>query len=171
MAISDRIAVINRGRVEQCGTPRELYSRPVNRFVADFVGDSVFLDAVVEDPGGTLCRARLGDGLSCLARAGAPLAEGARITLMVRPELFRLGADAAASENRFTGTVGAASFNGDRVRYEIALSRRNSLTVVVANRGEMAAIPPGRSIEIGWNTDDAVVFAAEDPREDSEGTA
>jgi putative spermidine/putrescine transport system ATP-binding protein len=159
MAISDRIAVINRGRVEQCGTPQELYFRPVNRFVADFVGESVFLEGTVEAADQDTCRVRTADGVALDAQPRHRLAVGGRVSVMIRPERFLLGPDAAGANNRMTGEIRSASFIGDRVRYEIAISAREQVIVTAPNRGDEYVMPPGTRTEIGWGKNDVLLFA------------
>jgi putative spermidine/putrescine transport system ATP-binding protein len=158
MAISDRIAVINHGRVEQCGAPHELYARPVNRFVADFVGESTFIDGIVEGAEGARVRIRTKGGLLCLAGCDRRLAAGAAVTLMIRPERFLFGDETAAADNRFSGEIQSVSFTGDRIKYEVALTAADWVGVAVANRRDAVPMPLGRHVDVGWRVEDAVVF-------------
>ncbi|MFV0472649.1 MAG: ABC transporter ATP-binding protein [Pikeienuella sp.] len=88
LTMSDRIAVMEGGRIHQVGAPREIYNHPVNRFVADFIGETNFLDAVIEGTGARIN----GGGLAPLtAEARGDLPEGAQVTLAIRPEQLRLG--------------------------------------------------------------------------------
>lgn len=87
MTLADRIVVLNAGRVEQVGTPLELYRSPANLFVAGFIGSPAmnFLDATVEGNGG-LPAARLSDGTSIRIAAGRRVEPGKRVRLGIRPE-------------------------------------------------------------------------------------
>src|SRR5205809_2605567 len=88
MAMADRIAVLRAGRIEQTGTPEEIYFRPHSRFVADFIGESNFFD--VSADGGAKGTVVLADGtrVGC-AESHAPDGH-ARLTLMIRPEAIRV---------------------------------------------------------------------------------
>jgi putative spermidine/putrescine transport system ATP-binding protein len=159
MAISDRIAVINGGRIEQCGTPQELYWRPANRFVAEFVGESVFLDGEIETSDGDTCRVRTKSGIACHARRDQRLAVGRKVSVMMRPERFQLGSEASPATNRLPGEIRAAAVVGDRIRYEISLSEAERIVATVPNRGPEKVIALGQRINVGWGLDDAILFA------------
>jgi putative spermidine/putrescine transport system ATP-binding protein len=160
MAISDRIGVIRGGRLEQCGTPWDLYTSPVNRFVANFVGESVMIEGTVEAVDGATCHVRTRGGLSCVVRRNGALAVNQAISLMIRPERFQLGSEPASSGNSMRGQIRKATFSGDRIRYEIALSAADIITVSVANHGEVIPAGPGTSpIWVLWNLNDAVAYA------------
>src|SRR5262249_4250347 len=89
LAMSDRIVVMRHGRVVQLGPPRDLYERPIDRFVADFIGQSNFLEVTVRSVQDGIATAVTDDGLdvSLVGEAGA---EGTRVTLALRPERVRL---------------------------------------------------------------------------------
>ncbi|MDQ7820241.1 MAG: ABC transporter ATP-binding protein [Armatimonadota bacterium] len=113
LAISDRIAVMEAGRVLQVGTPVEIYHRPAHRFVADFVGLANFLDGEVIGPDAVRCAGvvvRLrGDGLS-----------PGRVTVMLRPEALRLHRQPPPSGTVLPGRITASSFLGTLARYWVA---------------------------------------------------
>jgi ABC-type Fe3+/spermidine/putrescine transport system ATPase subunit len=105
-ALSDRIAVLNRGTLQQLGTPEELYGRPVNPFVAAFLGRANFFPAVVESVDGDALLCRLPSGP--LWRAAGAGGAGKPVRLMVRPEAMRLtdaadGVPARVLDRRFAG--------------------------------------------------------------------
>lgn len=106
LTMSDRIAVVNHGKIMQLATPRDLYERPANRFVADFIGDSTFLDVT-----------RKGDdvafnGMQLLH--DAPLPKSQNITLMIRPERITLSPDGPQQGvNNFAATVSDVVYQGD----------------------------------------------------------
>ena len=93
LTMSDRIAVMSAGKIQQVGTPRDIYTRPVNRFVASFIGESNFLPAVIE--GGA---ARLAAGAALPVEGLAPADEGRRVTLAIRPEQIRLAPEPEAGD-------------------------------------------------------------------------
>ncbi|MGY6632397.1 MAG: ABC transporter ATP-binding protein [Alkalilacustris sp.] len=97
LTMSDRIAVMSEGHILQTGTPEEIYNRPADRFVADFIGDTNFLDAVLEDSAGSGAVVRLPGGARLAANLpaeGAP-SPGATVTVVIRPEHARLVGDEA----------------------------------------------------------------------------
>jgi ABC-type Fe3+/spermidine/putrescine transport system ATPase subunit len=120
MALSDRIAVFHRGRVQQVGTPRQIYERPANMFVADFMGLVNKLAGTVLDRNGRT--AIIGVGGSRIAATATAGAIGAAATVAIRPEAFSFATpsrDAAAGENRLRGTVGDATFLGNIIDYVV----------------------------------------------------
>ncbi len=121
LSMADRLAVLHQGRLQQVGTPREVYLRPANRFVADFIGESNFLPATIlaARDGTVEFECALGRWQS---RAAAPgLAVGARATLSLRPESIRLVAagGAAAGPNRFRARLGEDSYLGELGQHQL----------------------------------------------------
>jgi spermidine/putrescine transport system ATP-binding protein len=89
LTMSDRIAVMNEAVIQQVGTPKEIYERPVNRFVADFIGETNFLEGTVVQPGDPVSL-RLGDETILGSSGGQDLAAGQGIILAIRPEKINL---------------------------------------------------------------------------------
>jgi len=116
LSMSDSIAVMRRGRIEQVGTPWEIYYRPANRFVADFVGAVNFLEAAVETVSGPNAAVRYGETRFDIA-AEKPLAPGQRVALVIRPECLAFAEEAAPRETALTGEVVDSSFLGRMTRY------------------------------------------------------
>ena len=114
LGLSDRIAVMNAGRLEQLGTPREVYERPATRFVADFIGASTVLDAraldarTVEIPG----------GLRVDVRLPRPMTPGERVRLLIRPERVEVGEGAGMLAARVIGVV----YLGDHTEVRVELT-------------------------------------------------
>jgi iron(III) transport system ATP-binding protein len=124
LALSDRIAVMEKGRVAQLGSPEEIYRRPANAFVADFVGASNFLpgEVVQQDPATGTCRVKLagGDLLSALWPDRSAPPAGALLT--VRPEHIGLSATPPlpdAADNILTGRILECSYLGARLLYTL----------------------------------------------------
>src|SRR5579862_1295348 len=144
MSMADRIAVMSDGRIEQLGTPTEIYKRPTTRFVADFIGDSNFFDAAVDSG-----VAVLGDG------SRVPSAPGSgKATLMVRPESIRLDPDGA-----LRGTVVQTSFLGKHVRVAVETGAAEA-PVIVALHDPSALPAVGDTVGLGWAAGDSVVLEA-----------
>ncbi len=158
LTMSDRIAVMNEGRFEQIGFPVELYENPANKFVADFIGESNFLEGeiVAFEPGGY--RAKGLGGLSFGIHTHKELSLGTKVTLALRPEKLFFIDDNPSSMNQIRGTIEAVVYVGDFTKYEIkvdhldkilALKQQNRLGAVSAVRGER--------IRIAWNIEDGKV--------------
>jgi putative spermidine/putrescine transport system ATP-binding protein len=120
MSISDRIAVMCAGRLEQVGAAAEVYERPATEFVARFVGAANFLegDAATAGPGGV--RVRTGLGVLAVREAPADLAAGTRVRLLVRPEAVRLASPEASGEGEgLPGKITGVAYTGAVVRYTV----------------------------------------------------
>src|SRR5580765_994241 len=106
LTMSDRIVLMQQGRIAQVGTPRDLYDRPATRYVADFIGETNLLPGVVVESGAGLVTLRVGEA-TLRGVSEAALAPGAEAWLTVRPEAIDLtdGTGAAAGQNLVTGTV------------------------------------------------------------------
>ncbi|TXL77585.1 ABC transporter ATP-binding protein [Vineibacter terrae] len=147
LAMSDRIAVMNAGRVEQVGAPAEIYDRPRTRFVADFIGEINLFDGTWD--GG---RFIAGDGRSLPATMnGARPGAGA---VAVRPEKARI---VAPGEGAVAGRIESANFLGGQVLYRIAASGDRHMLAKETNMGA-AARPVGTEVGLLWNEADAVVL-------------
>jgi spermidine/putrescine ABC transporter ATP-binding subunit len=132
LGLSDRIAVMNAGRIEQLGLPREIYERPATRFVADFIGASSVLDARVVDAG----IVELGAGVRLAIDLGHPLEPGRSLQLLLRPERVELG---DAGRNAVRATVASVMYLGDHSELRLVLPGDVRLLAVV--RGAVAANP------------------------------
>jgi putative spermidine/putrescine transport system ATP-binding protein len=160
LALSDRIAVVEAGRIAQLGTPRELYETPRTSFVADFLGESNFIPATMRAHAPGTCTALSGDGLVFTAGPAAGHAIGAPVHIVVRPERIAVGQDASDLPNRFTGQVEDVSYVGEAVRYRVRLGARIAVTAKVQNRGAFNAIgATPSSLQVGWSAEDSIVFA------------
>ena len=123
LALSHEIAVMSEGRIVQIGSPRTIYERPANRFVADFIGTTNFIDGTVlgHDDVAKLYRVRTPIG-DLLVTSDAPLAGGAPVTLSIRPEDVELTEEAAPEGrliNLSAGMVDAKVFLGDIVDFQV----------------------------------------------------
>src|SRR5215470_12352468 len=127
LTMSDRIAVMSRGRIQQLGSPLDIYERPVNRFVADFIGDTNFVEAEVARSEGEFVHCRVDGGLDFLAHPTGNPAPGAKVTLAIRPEKIQLRAGGA------TGTIAQTVYVGTDTNYEVRLADSLRLNVRVQN--------------------------------------
>ena len=152
LTLSDRIAVFKDGRVEQVGSPAEIYERPTRAFVARFIGESNRIDGRVAAIDGLHCTVRTTGGFDIRALAAAPIAVGEATTLSIRPERIALGP--AAADNRVTATVEELIYHGDHVRARLALAGTAGFVVKVANAAGGLRLAPGDQIDLGWSADD-----------------
>jgi putative spermidine/putrescine transport system ATP-binding protein len=157
LTMSDRVAVMDRGRVVQVGPPREIYERPATRFVSDFIGDSNLLEGRAERVEGGQAWLVAADGTRLCAPGGG-VAAGESLTVAVRPEKVRLLTDAGAPANVFAGTVESVNFQGDATLYRIALDSGRFLLALVPNDGSRPLQAPGAAVRVGWDGADAVVL-------------
>ena len=147
LSLSDRLAVLSGGRVEQVGTPRELYERPATAFVRDFLGKCATLRGRLVEGGGATGRVALPEAGGELAydRRTAALAasDGAPVFVSVRPEDISVVADpAAARANVLKGTVEASLYVGDRTECRVLVGTEHVLVYVARGR----ELRPGESV-------------------------
>jgi spermidine/putrescine ABC transporter ATP-binding subunit len=164
LTMSDRVAVMQGGRIEQVGSPAELYDTPASRFVADFIGESNFLDGIAvsaERDGRWRCRAA--GGLEFVGVGAQALEAGQAITAAVRPEkLMQAGDDGAAAlgpiANTCKGVVEEAIYVGDVTRYRVGLGADGAVTIKVPNRHAVRPLAAGAAIAVSWSPDDTRLF-------------
>jgi putative spermidine/putrescine transport system ATP-binding protein len=146
LTLADRLVVMSQGVIQQIGTPTELYERPANAFVADFIGKSNFL------------KGRLGPDGRFVTDSGLELkvAEGdtASTLLAVRPEKIQLGAAAMGLDNRLQGTVELVTYLGSLTEYRVRLSPTETIVISRPNadRADISAIQ-GQAVVIGWRAE------------------
>ena len=164
LTMSDRIAVMSGGHVEQLGTPEELYERPTTRFVADFIGTSNLLSGSVESIEGTSAIVRLRTGETCLTAASNGLRVGAPVELSVRPEAVVLHSRNGSGPNAVAGTIPATveqvAYLGGNVQYLVRSASGLSITVLAPKTAER--LPVGGAVDITWSPGDALVLAEHD---------
>ena len=166
LALSHMIAVMNQGRIVQVGTPRDIYERPSDRFVADFVGTTNFLDAVVVasgGEGGCRVRAALGDlNVQCVER----LTANAAVVVSVRPEDVELSEQPqphADGDNFYAGTVLAKAFLGDCLDFQVKIGE----FVLLARAHPSLRTPVGDKVHVRMRAEKCI--AVPDRRRGREG--
>ncbi len=151
LSLSDRIVVLDEGRVQQIATPEEAYLRPANRFVADFLGTANRFEGVLKNgPAG--CCLHLDDG-ALIPCAASPLPPGRRVTAIVRPERVRLEPAAPAADGAaLSATVADVIYLGQSLRYHLDLGSEKSVIATSADHG--ARFAPGTAVRLTWRPDD-----------------
>jgi putative spermidine/putrescine transport system ATP-binding protein len=147
LALSDRIAVLSHGQIEQIGTPSEIYERPATEFVADFIGSSNLLRARIVEAAGETITAETADGLRLVCTAGNPRnADADEVSLLLRPERIRVqapGVAATAAPNRFRARIADVTYLGEDLQLRLALEQGQTLRASVKN----GSIPGGCALE------------------------
>jgi spermidine/putrescine transport system ATP-binding protein len=167
MTMSDRIAVMNRGRYEQLGEPEALYERPTTRFVAGFLGVSNLLPGSVEGQENGYAAVRLADDTRVRAPRGL-VGDRHRVSVGVRPEKIRLrepDVEAPAGHNQMTGVIRDASYLGVSTQYQIEARGGATITVYEQNveRATKAELwAQGEHVQLTWSPDHTFVVAEED---------
>jgi spermidine/putrescine ABC transporter ATP-binding subunit len=144
MTISDRIAVMNAGRIEQIGSPREIYDRPTTRFVSDFIGEINLFEGEWRDG------AFIVDGKVLPAPAAA---QAGKATVAIRPERMHLTQNV---ETALKGRVRTSTFVSGQMIYHIVLENGRELTVKETNTG--VARPIGAQVGVDWEPNDVVIL-------------
>jgi spermidine/putrescine transport system ATP-binding protein len=152
LTMSDRIVLMRQGRIEQAGTPRQLYDQPVSRYVADFVGDTNLLPGTVVESGDRQAALRVGDAI-LRGTTAAPLSVGAQAWYSVRPEGIRILGDDDAPEgwNRLEGTVQEAVYAGPALRVHLLTGAQQHPILVQAS--PEAPLRLGETVRLAWPMD------------------
>jgi spermidine/putrescine transport system ATP-binding protein len=168
LALSDRIAVMDRGHVEQLGTPEELYDAPRTLFVAGFIGTTNLIAGTIESIDAGTAVVRLASGERCLAVAdGKPV--GAAVELAIRPETIGLVADDQAVSDTgaalgLRGEILQSAYLGTSVSHQVQTGGGLVLSVVVPRSAERRAA--GDRVRVQWQESDVLVL--ERPAEEEE---
>jgi spermidine/putrescine transport system ATP-binding protein len=130
LTMSDRIAVMSQGKVLQVGTPTEIYERPSCRFVADFIGETNFVEGKVVESGSGYATIQTAEGIRLRGCSSRPLSNGTAATLSIRPEKVRLlpqGEGDPASENALPVRVERVNYIGSDTRITVRLNDQRTL--------------------------------------------
>jgi putative spermidine/putrescine transport system ATP-binding protein len=158
LVLSDRIAVMSEGRIEQLGTPEEIYAHPVNWFVADFVGESNLFRGRLAAVAAGRSFALLESGSRIeVPRSSFP--EGSEVGVLVRPERPRLIADGQPADNVVRGRVIEVIYVGESVKYRIRIDATHELLVRWPFRSRGGTLAAGDDVTIGWNVNDMHLVA------------
>jgi putative spermidine/putrescine transport system ATP-binding protein len=159
MAMSDRICLMSNGRIEQIGTPQELYFRPRTMFVAQFLGESNILEGSVTEHGEPTLLAA-GESLRVRAASVDRALAGGAVKIVIRPESLRLLAPGEAAENIATGRLKETVFVGGVSRHFVALPGGIVLSAKELTGGRPAPAP-GDEVRLGWSAAQTLVLPAE----------
>ena len=156
MMLSDRIVLMNKGRIEQIGSPEELYASPASLFAAQFLGDTNFLDARVVSVDGTTARSDIGIAVIDIPSKG--LAAGDAVKLSVRPETIVLGSPGSASAPGLAGLVKDFAFIGNRIVYWVTLTNGETLRCQEARTVQGQRFQKQAAVTVSWPVEANVVL-------------
>ncbi len=153
MAMSDRVAVFNRGRIEQVASPEVLYEEPERPFVATFIGDNNLLRGQIAGVDGDMCQVDVG-GERVEAFLVAPLSAGDAAILSIRPERVGLAPRPGMYTNEIEAGVEDIVFLGDHLRIRCAVCGTEDFIVKIPNIVGHGAVMTGDRVRIGWTPTD-----------------
>lgn len=153
LSMSDTVVVMNRGRVEQIGSPRDIYERPQSRFVAGFVGDAALIDGTVSGTDGAGVVLGLADG-SVIHTRKTGIATGARATAVLRPDRLTILAEGGEAPHVLTGQVLSAVYLGDKIRLDVEVA---DCRVVVLCNGSAEVPAAGSALRLSYDPADVQV--------------
>ena len=160
LTLSHRIVVMRAGRIEQVGSPRAVYDRPANDFVADFVGETNVLRGTVTTVARNRHEVRTASGVSVWVGRDEHLAVGAPAVVIVRPERLAL-AGPEPWDNKLSGKVEEVVFVGESTRYLVRVSPAETLAIKIPNASHQPALAPGEPVTLGFRSEDAGMLRAE----------
>ena len=158
LALSDRIAVLSHGRIEQIGTPAEIYERPASAFVAEFIGGSNMLRGRIVERGdaGTIVATKTGLRLRCRPELEGKLETG-EVSILLRPERIHVqgpGGNALPGQNRMTARIADITYLGEDLHLSLDLAGGERLRASVKNANAARGWTPMQSVELLVDTAD-----------------
>ncbi|HJQ70987.1 MAG TPA: ABC transporter ATP-binding protein [Blastocatellia bacterium] len=156
LTMSDRIVVMNAGRIEQTGRADEIYERPQTEFVAGFIGVSNIINGTVEGSRQEYSIIKLGGGT--VEALGNDLRVGDAVRLMVRPEKIAISFD--GSDGALAATIESAVYLGDSTHWRVKLGDGQTMTVLEQNRAASRPVQDrvGSEVRVSWRPDSAVIL-------------
>lgn len=153
--MSDRIVVMNDGRVEQDGTPQELYNHPRSRFVAEFIGETNFIEGTVRGTGddAQIVMDWYGIEVGGTASPGHRPVEGARVTAALRPENIICHPQKPANGEAIAGQLVSRVFKGSRTSVEIRVGDHDNSVVMAYMDPKQSENMSQDRLWISWNSD------------------
>jgi spermidine/putrescine transport system ATP-binding protein len=152
LTMSDRIAVMNEGRVEQIGTPQEIYHSPSSVFVANFIGVANLIPAIVQDAVGTRATVLVtGSHRIAVPTGNQSLRRGSAATVMVRPERLRLSETGSAGASGVACTLEHAVFQGPVVRCTLRAADGTEIVAHVGPEQPLPPLEPGLGLRVEWD--------------------
>lgn len=159
LSLSDRIAVMEKGRILQVADPKTLYEAPNSRAVASFIGTMNFFEGRIVAAGQTVtAETKALNRVNSTHRSASGLVAGARVLVAIRPENLRLSRDALAGP-AVQGRILAAAYLGDRSQFQVAIDGADTPITVVAQSG--AGLHAGEAVYLTWSPDALILLPPE----------
>jgi spermidine/putrescine transport system ATP-binding protein len=171
MNLADRIVVMNGGTVQQIGVPEDIYLRPCNRFVADFIGKANFLSGTVVGGRAGEWRVSLPGGASVTVKRDEGMTVGQSVELVLRPEAVQIGRGDLCLPNQLSGIVKQRRFLGNAIHYFITME--GGYELVIEQTGKVAPLDVNEPVHVGWAPGEEQVFPTStgDARESAVGVS
>ena len=154
LTMSNRVAVFNDGVIQQLASPDDLYERPENAFVAQFIGENNTLNGTVREIDGDICTVELDDGAMVEALKVNVNAVGDRSQMSLRPERVEVNPPEGKYPNVFEGKVEELIYLGDHIRTRASVCGHDDFIVKVPNAAGHVHLKEGEAVEFGWMMED-----------------
>lgn len=159
LTMSDRIAVMSEGRVEQIGTPKEIYNSPASLFVAGFIGSANLLPGEVVDSDGDDTVVQLVAGHTVRARTDMERSNGTPVSVMLRPERLTAAAEPRHAGRSVEGTLADLVFQGATARIVVRLNDDTEVIASVVTGTELPFLHPGNTVHLTWEPGNAFLLS------------
>ncbi len=160
LTMSDRIAILNNGNLEQIGTPEEIYEHPKTKFIAEFIGESNILEGIIVENKGELPKVQVEAGEILISDKG--FEEGERIYLSIRPEKMRYAKEPVQGFN-LPGIVREFVYIGSTIKTVVHMSTGQEIKMIGFFREK--ELQEGDIVYLHWNTEEAVAMKAVETEE------
>lgn len=159
LTMSDRIAIYNKGKIEQIGTPKEIYEHPVSAFAADFIGESNFLpvDILEDNAGRALLKVKSENGSVIEYSHTKELPGGDDVNLIIRPEKALVGID-FGGKAKISGVVTNVIYLGEMVRYIIRIDDKFEFVAKQQMIDVKDVYTPGQNLQVYWEDENAIIL-------------
>ncbi len=154
LTMSNRIAVFNDGVIQQLAAPDDLYERPENAFVAQFIGENNTLMGEVKDVNGESCTVEVEGGGEVKAKVVNVNGAGSRTTLSLRPERVEVNPPDGKFPNNFDAHIQELIYLGDHIRTRANVCGQDDFIVKIPNAAHHAALKEGETAKFGWTMED-----------------
>ena len=158
LTMSNRIAVFEDGRVQQCASPEDLYEKPENAFVANFIGENNRLSGVVKSIDGNQVSVKTDFGDTIIAAKINVNKVGDRTTLSLRPERIFVAPKANTTPNTYSAIVEELIYHGDHIRTRFSVCGQDDFIVKIPNSTNETSLNKGNTVEIGWMPEDCLAL-------------
>ena len=156
LTMSDRVVVMNAGKIEQVGVAEEIYEHPQTEFVAGFIGISNIIEGTVSKVEDNLSTIEIGDSKVRVEMTGINVGE--RVRVLIRPEKINLSTDGASDS--LAGTIGSAIYLGESTQWRVMLGSGQEIAVLEQNRETSRSIQGrvGQRVYVNWDPSGAVIL-------------